>query len=409
MTSPRRAVVTGVGVVGPAGIGLEPLAAALAGGEPLGRELPDPHGYRRPGGACTAARCPDLDLDAWLEPGRARRMSQSSKWAVAASRMALEAAGQPRLGFAGVTSVALATSFGPNEFTERLLVEIERSGPRTVSPFLFTDCVANAPAGQVAIDAGATGPNHTVCQREAGALLALVQGAADVAHGRADRSLVVSVDEMAPLVHAMLDRFGALCRQDATGCERPRPFDRHRTGFLASEGATALLLEDEAAARGRGARVFARVRAAVRGFDPTATRANWGRVPQALIDRVRAELARQGLGPADVAAVVSGAAGARDGDRAEARLLHGLWGAGRLPPVVAPKATLGEYGGGVLAPALLALAGAPFARPRACSDPDPALDVALHDGSLGTPDRALLTALAAGGSSAFVVLERPEV
>ena len=149
--------------------------------------------------------------------------------------------------------MVIATAFGPSTNTEALLKQILFEGPEAASPSLFMESVANAPAAQIAIALQARGASLTVCQREAGPLLALGTGAAEIAAGRAGRVLAGAVDEMTPLLHALLDRFGALARAGADGEELARPFDRRRNGFLAGEGATVAVLESAGCrSRGRG-------------------------------------------------------------------------------------------------------------------------------------------------------------
>jgi 3-oxoacyl-[acyl-carrier-protein] synthase II len=395
----REVVVTGIGCLGPWGIGMPALAAALQRGAALGTPIDRSAGYHRGNAATRVAACGPLDLTPWLSPQAARRMSDMSQYAVAAGRMALADAG-----LADVrgerTAVALATAFGPGGFTEQLARQILEKGGKAASPFLFTDCVANAAAGQIAIDLGARGPNTTICQREAGPLLALAQGAADIALGRADICLAGSVDEMRPLSHAILDRFRALARPGRDS-ELPRPFDRRRSGMLAGEGATVLVLEAEATAHARGARVLARVGATARAFDPSAGRASFGRDADGL-----AAVLQERLAPAlsEVSAIVSTASGARRGDALEAAVLRRTFA--ELPPVLVPKAVHGEYGGGTLATALLALAGGEFARPVGCTEPDPELGITPAQGRVQA-SRVLCTALAAGGTAAWTVLEVP--
>lgn len=399
-------VITGMGTLGSFGAGKQALAAALASGRLVAAELPDPAGYRRPGSVTQAALCDQAALGSWLDAGRARRMSAPSRFAVAAARMALADAGLPLRADAGVRSVAMATTFGAGVYTEKLLAEIVAAGPRTASPFLFTDCVANAPAGQIAIDVHATGPNSTVVQREAGAVLAVIEGALDVQARRSDLCLAGHVDEIGVLVHTVLARMHALCPADADGVLRPRPFDARRRGFAAGEGSTVLVLEPPAAVRARGGRALARVVAAVRAFDPTAPRADWGRGGAVLAERLCAGLARAGLQPRDIGGVVSGASGSVRGDALEADILHRVFGED-LPPVLAPKAVTGEYGGGNLGAALSILGGSPCAHPVASPILDPDLGVTLHAGSLpATANRVLVSGLAAGGAAAWVVLER---
>jgi 3-oxoacyl-[acyl-carrier-protein] synthase II len=392
-------VVTGVGWLGAFGTGLEALARGLASGVPQLRPIDRSQGYHRRNGATLVAGCAGLDLSAWLSPQAGRRMSDLSQFAVATARMALADAGLTDVK-GDRTAVALATALGPGGFTEQLARQILEKGGKAASPFLFTDCVANAAAGQVAIDLGARGANLTLCQREAGPLLALAHGADEIARGRADVCLAGAVDEMKPLVHSLLDRFGALARPGPHG-EAARPFDSRADGAIAGEGACVLVLEREDHARARGARLLARVGPTVRGFDPTAGRAGFGRDAEGLAALLQERL-REPL--AEVDTVVSGASGVPAHDQLEAAVLARALP--RRPFVTASKALHGEFGGGTLATAMLALAGAEFARPAACTRPDPRHGVTLGNGR-HQAHRVLLSALAAGGVAAWTILDQP--
>lgn len=373
-------LITGVGTLGAWGNGSDRLAAALAAGIPLTSEVDRSAGYHLPQGARRACLVPAGELAGWLSPAESRRMSPPSKLAVAASRMALRCAGLVDSEEAG-TAVVIATAFGPSTNTEALLKQILFEGPEAASPSLFMESVANAPAAQIAIALKARGASLTVCQREAGPLLALGTGAAEIAAGRAGRVLAGAVDEMTPLLHALLDRFGALARGDE---EIALPFDSHRNGFLAGEGATVVVLESEPSLAARGGHALARLLAWGSAFDPTAPPSGWGHGHQSLARGLRRTLERAGLQPSDVDLIVSGASGARDGDRLEAEVLRTAWEGSPLPPVATPKAVTGEYGGGFLGAAVLAAAGSP----------------------LPPPSIVLATSLAAGGAAAWVVLGR---
>lgn len=395
----RDVVITGVGCLGPWGIGLDALAQALGRGVPHGTAIDRSQGYHRRNGATLVGSCAALDLTPWVSPQAARRMSDLSRFAVAAARQALAAAGLPDVR-GERTAIAVATTFGPGAYTDQLARQIIEKGGKAASPFLFTDCVANAASGQIGIELGVRGPNVTICQREAGPLLALGQGTAEIARGRADVCLAGAVDEMKPLVHAQLDRFGALARPEPHG-EAPRPFDRRRNGALACEGATIVVLEEERRARARGARILARVGPTVRAFDPTASRAGYGRDAAGLASTLRG---RAGRHLAEVDAVVSGASGRRAGDALDAAVLRAALPHG--PRVLVPKAVHGEYGGGTLAAALLALGPTEFAFPAACDRPDPRLGIVPAHGCIAARS-VLLSALAAGGAAAWTLLDQP--
>lgn len=399
-----RLVVTGAGAVSSAGLGIEPLAAALAAGTPAVAPIERLDALPpRPGaGPAVAHRVTAAGFGEWLSPREARRMSPPSRWAVVACRQALAEAGLavPEAVDPG-TALVLSSSYGAPSVTQALLEQLLAEGPEAMSPFHFMESVANAPAGQAAIHCRAGGPNHTLCQREAGPVAVLGRAAGELAAGRAERALAGSVEEMTPLLFGVLERFGAVAPV-------ARPFDRRRTGFVPAEGATVLLVEAEAAARRRGAEVRARLSGWGGLFDPTASAVGWGSGAEALAAGLSRGLARFGVAPEDLDLVVSGASGSRGGDRLEAAVLARLFAAGRRPPVLAPKAVTGEYAGGFLAAALAALAGAPLAATAGFAEPDAELELVPHDGSqLGAVRRLLVTSFAAGGGGAWVILESP--
>lgn len=409
-------MVTGLGTVGAFGCGREALAADLAAARRRLAEVDRAAGYHRPGGARQAALLGEevrAALAGWVPPAEARRMSPPSRLAVACARMALEDAGLPRAGTGDpAAAVAVATAYGPSSFTEGLLRQIFLDNPEAASPFLFTESVANAPAAQMAIAVRARGAVLTLCQREAGALLALGRAASEVAAGRAPLALAGTTEEMTPLLHAVLDRFGSLARQQEGGEETARPLDRRRDGFLAAEGATVLVLEPAAAARARGARVLARVLAWGSAFDPSAPPAGWGTGEEAVAQALGRGLGRAGIAASDLGAVVAGASGSRAGDRLEGLALRTLFeggGGGVLPPVLAPKGVTGEYGGGFLGAAVLAAAGCPCGPTAGFAEPDPEIAIAPHAGGmLPRTESFLVTSCAAGGAVAWVVLGAPD-
>ena len=389
-------VATGLGAIGPWGMGRDALAGALAAGRPLTSEIGGT------GASRLAALVPEIDVTRWLPAASSRRLGRPSRWAVAAARMALEDAGLASLEGRRVT-VVLATSFGAVLFTEKLVHQILVEGPQSAQPFYFSECVANAAAAQVALALHAHGANVTITQREAGPLLALARGTADVREGRADVALVGASDEMTPLLHSVLDRFRATARREGTLDEAPRPFDAERNGLLAGEGASVLVIEREDDARARGAAHAVRIAATAAAFDPDASESDWGEGDEALARGLSRAI--RGIDAVDL--VVSGASGSRRGDRLEAKVLERVFGRGALPPVVVPKAVTGEYGGGHLAAAFLAAEGAPFGAVETLTRVEPGLAVTVHGGdALPPPETVLVSALAAGGAGAWAVLER---
>lgn len=398
-------VVTGIGVIGACGAGRDALLASWRAGEPRLAVVDRSAGYHRAGGARLAALADLSALGALVPPALARRMSPPARMAVTAMHLALRDAGLPPDADHSATGIVTGTAFGPAWVTEQLLRQILGQGPDQASPALFTESVASASAAQMALVIRARGPNQTLTQREASDLLALGEAARWIRDGRCERVLVGVVEEGVPILHALLDRFQALARADRFGPERPRPFDLHRNGFTAAEGAAVVVLERAATAAARGARPICRLLAHGAAFDPSASAHDWGRGEAGLAKSLRRFLDRSGIAAEAIDLIVSGASGSRLGDRLEALTLAAAWESRPLPPVVAPKGTLGEYGGGFLAAGLLAAAGE---RPGptagfAAIDPELGL-VPWTGGDLPTPRRTLLTALASGGAAAWTLV-----
>jgi len=418
-------VISGWGLVAAAGCGAAAAQRAFGGDQPAGGEEAGPRlplrevdrsaGYHRPRGARFAALVDETAYLPWLPARVARRMSPPSRFSVVAARIAMERAGlaseaapeSPAVDL----SVVISTSYGPSSYTEELLRQIFHDSPMAASPFLFTEAVANAPAAQIALALKAYGPNLTITQREAGPLFALDHGKLDLENGRAERAMIASVDEMNPLLHAGLDRYGALAgsrggRHGDAELELARPFDRRRCGFLAAEGSTALLLEQEAAVLSRGVRPVGRVHAFAAAFDPTGEVASYGREPEETGRALARELERQGEGLGEVGAVVASASGSRQGDAYEARLLRAAFGAAPLPAILAPKAYAGFHGGALTAFACWLLDGGRPAPTPGFREMDPALGIVPYAGGpLPARLKVLVSAPAVGGGSAFQLLE----
>lgn len=415
-----RIAISGWGLVAAAGCGPAAAERAFAAGELPLREVDRSAGYHRPAGARLAALVDEVSYQPWLPARLARRMSPPSRFSVVAAKIALERAGlagdaAPEAPVAGLpqdTSVVISTSFGPSSYTEELLRQIFHDSPMAASPFLFTEAVANAPAAQTALALKAFGPNLTITQREAGPLAALDHGKLDLENGRAGRAMIASVDEMNPLLHAGLDRYGALAgsrrprRGTPAEIEVARPFDHQRNGFVAAEGSTALLLEPLEVVAARGGRPVGLLGGYAAAFDPTGGVASYGREPGPTGIALARELDRLGISLEGIDAIVSSAAGSRQGDAYEAHLLEALFRGAPLPPILTPKAYAGSHGGAPLGFACWLLDGGLPAPTPGFLAVDPELGIRPYAGGpLPSRPRLLVVAAAVGGLSACQVLE----
>ncbi len=233
----RRVAVTGVGAVTCCGQGAAALWEGLVN--------PNIEGERR---------VPDFDPADYFGPKEARRVDRFAQFTVATADMALADAGTldadpDRSGVIFATGVG-----GFNTLAEQVIVYHER-GPRKVSPFLVPMMMANAGAANVSMRAGWHGPSETVVTACAAGTHALAAAARLVTTGRCD--VAIGGGAEASFHPTAVAAFANMTALSTSGVSRP--FDARRDGFVMTEGAGALVLEDWDRAVARGAHIYAEV------------------------------------------------------------------------------------------------------------------------------------------------------
>ena len=240
-------VVTGIGTVLPCGDGPETARASLASGTPCFAELPPELGGGR-GAACTSFNPAGI-----IPPMQLRRLDRCSRFAWVAAAQAFKDAGlDPKSGIGDRAAIAAATLTGGSEATETFLRPYFSRGPEGASPLVFPNCVANAAAGHLALAFGLKGPSTTQLEREVSAFAALEQAARWLRTGFCDVALVVGMDGLFPMLGRVCGAAGLLARHGD-------PERASGRGFLAGEGAAALVLERSVDAEARGTRIRARL------------------------------------------------------------------------------------------------------------------------------------------------------
>ena len=413
--SPARShvVVTGLGCVSPLGVDAPATwQAVIAGRSGVGR-LPEDFDARLP--VRIAARVPGPVDAGDLPPKELRRLDRTILLALAAAREALADAG---LGPEGVcdrdrVGVAIGSGIGGVDTlleNHRALLE---AGPRRVSPFFVPMTLANMPAGMVAIRHGLRGPNLCHVTACASAAHALGESLRILQRGDAD-VMVAGGTEAAlnPLVVAGFANMQALSRRNGEPERASRPFDRGRDGFVLAEGAALLVLEREAHARARGARIRGRLV----GYGATADARHVAAPdPEGLGARrcMQIALADAGRAPADVDYVNAHATSTPAGDEMEAKALHAVFGAHveRLPVSSTKGATghlLGAAGGLEALLCVLALETGTLPPTINLDDPDPecALDHVAGKAREARARLALSNSFGFGGVNAALLFER---
>ncbi|GAA1852166.1 ketosynthase chain-length factor [Pseudonocardia ailaonensis] len=346
------AVVTGLGVVAPTGLGAdrhwESTLAGRSGIGPVARFDASSYPARLAGevhGFDAAEHVPSRLLP---QTDHLTRMAlAASDWAFADARISPERLGDFAAG------VVTANSAGGFEFGQRELQKLWSLGSTHVSAYQSFAWFYAVNTGQISIRHGLRGPSGVLVTEQAGGLDSLAQARRLLRRGS---ELVVAGAVDAPVCPwgwTALLAGGRLSHRDDPALAF-RPFDSDASGAVAGEGGALLVVERADTAAARGAPVYGTIAGTASTFDP---RPGSGREP-GLRRAVEMALTDAGIGPAEVDVVFADAAGVPEEDAAEAAALRAVFGPNGVP-VTAPKTLTGRLasGGSALdaATALLAL------------------------------------------------------
>ncbi|HXQ82242.1 MAG TPA: beta-ketoacyl-ACP synthase II [Opitutaceae bacterium] len=254
--SPRRVVVTGLGVVTSIGHDVSSFWSALIAGR-IGIErvtLFDPTGY-----ACQiGAEVRSWDVNLLMDPKEARRNDRYTHFGFVAAKQAVADSGIDMAREDGDrVGVIIGSGIGGMHTYETQLRILFERGPRKVSPFTIPSLIGNMCSGLVAIEYGARGPNFGTVSACATGTHSLGEAAHAIRRGDAD-VMVAGGSEAAitPFAYASFCSMKAMSTRNDQPQRACRPFDRSRDGFIMGEGAGILVLESLEHARARGARIY---------------------------------------------------------------------------------------------------------------------------------------------------------
>jgi len=253
----KRVVVTGLGLVSPVGNDVASSWDALKNGRSGINSLShfDASDFStRIGGSIK-----NFDCSPYMQAKEARRMDIFIQYGIAAGVQAFKDSGLLDSHWdADRAGVAIGSGIGGLTTIEETAIQIRESGPRKVSPFFVPGSIINMLAGNLSIRFGLRGPNISVTT-------ACTTGthnigiAANMIQNNQAEIMLVGGAEMATSPAAL----GGFCaaRALSTRNQEPekasRPWDRDRDGFVLSDGAGIMVLEELEHARKRGARIYA--------------------------------------------------------------------------------------------------------------------------------------------------------
>src|SRR6187455_2906046 len=255
----RRVAVTGLGALTPIGLDASSTwQAAIAGESGIGfiesfdaSEFP----------VRIAGEVKGFDPTSVAPPKEGRRMDRNVLLALGAAREAWQHSG---LADAGIdpsrVGIVVGSAIGGLPGIAEQHDVLRDRGPDRISPNFLPNVLVDSASGQIAISLGIRGPNYAPVSACATGSHAVGEGAELIRRGAADAVLAGGTEScIHPLILAGFCAMRGLVAEDEDPTKASRPFDLTRAGFVMSEGACVLVLEELEAAQARGATIYAEV------------------------------------------------------------------------------------------------------------------------------------------------------
>jgi beta-ketoacyl-acyl-carrier-protein synthase II len=254
----QRVVITGLGTVCPAGNDVATAWAAIIDGRSgVGRVTKFDASILEND---IAAEVRDFHPEELIGAKDLRRMTLPAQYAVVSAHQAVADAGLViDVSNASDVGVVFGSAGGGYQFVLEQERVLRDRGARRVSPFLISHMLPDASSGHIAIALGAQGPNFCPTSACATGTTAVGEAMETVRRGDARAIIAGGADE--PVLPLFMAGFNALRGRasDDDPARACKPFDARRNGFIVGEGAAALVLENLASAKVRGARCYAEV------------------------------------------------------------------------------------------------------------------------------------------------------
>jgi 3-oxoacyl-[acyl-carrier-protein] synthase II len=298
----RRVAVTGLGAITCCGVGVDALWDGLLAPSVVGGEV---RGF---------------DPGDWFGPKEVRQLDRFAQLSIASADMAFKSAGDLAVDPAKA-GVIFATGVGGLETLAEQVQVFQTKGESRVSPRLVPMMMANAGAAGISMRLGWRGPSEVICTACAAGTHAVAGAARLIASGRCD--VAIGGGSEASMVPVAMAAFANMTALSTSG--QSRPFDARRDGFVMTEGAAALVLEDWDRAVARDATIYAEVAGAASTADAHHITAP---APDGsgAVACMELALADAGIAPADVGHINAHGTSTPLNDLAEARAISKVFG-----------------------------------------------------------------------------------
>lgn len=255
----RRVVVTGLGLISPVGNSVEEgwrnVRDGKSGIRPIDAFDVSAFSTR------FAGTIVNFDVTQYMEPKEARKCDPFIHYGIAATRQAIEDSGiTVTESNAARIGVIMGSGIGGVETIEANHEKWLNNGPRRISPFFVPSSIINMISGHISIMYGMKGPNLAVVTACTTSTHCIGFGARLIQYGEADVMFAGGAEHaITPLGLGGFCAARALSQRNDDPAGASRPWDRNRDGFVLSDGAACLALEEYEHAKARGAKIYAEI------------------------------------------------------------------------------------------------------------------------------------------------------
>ncbi|HLU62409.1 MAG TPA: beta-ketoacyl-ACP synthase II [Gammaproteobacteria bacterium] len=255
--SKRRVVITGLGIISPVGNSVDEAWANIRAGKSGIRPITHFDASNFP--TRFAGEVRDFNVEEYISAKEARRMDPFIHYGIAASMQAIKDSGfevndenAPRIGVMVGAGIG-----GIHSIENTSLLIAEHGGPKKVSPFFVPGSIINMISGNLSIMYGLKGPNLAIVTACTTATHNIGHAARIIQHGDADIMVAGGAEHATtPLGVGGFCAARALSTRNDDPERASRPWDKDRDGFVLSDGAGVLVLEEYEHAKARGAKIY---------------------------------------------------------------------------------------------------------------------------------------------------------
>ena len=255
----RRVVITGMGAVSPFGVGVDVLWNSLISGK-SGISLTEAMDTEKHT-VKISGECKTFDPEQYIDPKEAKKMDRFTQFAIVAADEAIKDAKLEGVDVdpyrIGVMVSSAAGGFKTFKKSHKAIID---RGPTKCSPFTIPMMIVDMPSGRISMKYGYKGVNKAVVSACATGSHSIGDAFRTIQYGDAD--IMIAGGCEATICDVGIGAFSAartLSKRNDEPEKASRPYDKDRDGFIMSEGAGVLVLEEYEMAKKRGAHIYAEI------------------------------------------------------------------------------------------------------------------------------------------------------